>query len=516
MKIAIIHYHLNRGGVTQVVANHLRALDQQDISEPRLGVALIHGGRCDGWSNTQVHSPKQVDVSMHAVEELDYDNVRPETDSLKMQLRSKLQKIGFEPHETVLHIHNHALGKNSELVEAIEHLASERFALLLHLHDFAEDFRPNNYRALTASCDADRSDSKSGLLYPQASQIHYAVLNQRDYSVLLDAGIESARLHLLPNAVAEIGPLPARRQARAKLSQRFGIPVEHRFVLYPVRGIRRKNLGEALLWSALAEKNTSFGLTLSPLNPVEQPSYDRWVKVAEQLKLSWAFRVGGPTGLGFTENLSASDLILSTSVAEGFGLGFLESWLAGRPIVGRDLPGITADFVAAGLRFPGLKPTLRIPVEWLDDDEFRRQFTTAYSTVLAAYGQPAPSRDSLREAVDSHIHDGFVDFGHCGSSLQQSVIERVVKNPSDRQRVLDANSWIKQALRDIDSSLIDRNAEIVRTQYSLESCGGRLLDIYRQTVSSDRETELQPLRNRERILNRFLDPSRFHPIRVES
>ena len=38
----------------------------------------------------------------------------------------------------------------------------------------------------------------------------------------------------------------------------------------------------------------------------------------------------------------------ATSLAEGFGMVFLESWLAECPLLGRDLPEITRDFVEAG------------------------------------------------------------------------------------------------------------------------------------------------------------------------
>ena len=285
MKIAIIHYHLNRGGVTQVVSNHLRALNEQHVGDGLLPVALIHGGRCAGWPHERLPDLRQLDISMHTVDELDYDNVRPKRGSLTEQLQSTLRNAGFDPHETVLHIHNHSLGKNSEFLGALRELAGTGYGVLLHIHDFAEDFRPENYRALSAGLDADMLDNLPGQLYPQAAQIHYAVLNQRDHSILIDAGLESSRLHLLPNAVAEIGPLPPRDQARAKLAERFGIATRHRYVLYPVRGIRRKNLGEALLWSALADCETSFGLTLSPLNPVEYRSYEGWTELASQLGL---------------------------------------------------------------------------------------------------------------------------------------------------------------------------------------------------------------------------------------
>ena len=514
MKIALIHYHLNRGGVTQVISNHLRALNLRK-SDRRLKVGVVYGGRCQGWSPDLTGNLPSLDVSLHAVSELDYDNVRPKRDDLAEQLHGRLQHAGFDPQDTVLHIHNHCLGKNEALPGALRQLAQAGYAMLLHIHDFAEDFRPENYRAAAASRGQAQHNDEAGLLYPQSPHIHYAVLNGRDHSVLLNAGVDQSRLHLLPNAVAEVGPLPPRDEARTKLAGRFGIPVDHRFVLYPVRGIRRKNLGEALLWSLLADEKTSFGLTLAPLNPVEQTSYAQWVQLARQLDLPWMFDVGGKSGLGFQENLSACDLILTTSVAEGFGLAFLESWLAGRSIVGRDLPGITADFVASGIRFVGLSPKLVVPVDWLNAEVFRQQIRTAYKKVLAAYGQPAPSDDSLNLSVEALIQNGLVDFGCCGTALQRSIIERVAGSPADRDRLRALNPWVREALAGIEPTLIARNAEIVRTQYSLAKCGGRLIDLYGNITASDRNHDLQPLADGNRILETFLDLARFCPVRVE-
>ena len=48
MKVAIFHYHLNRGGVTQVIANQLQALDAVSDSEP-VEVFLFFGGRKADW-----------------------------------------------------------------------------------------------------------------------------------------------------------------------------------------------------------------------------------------------------------------------------------------------------------------------------------------------------------------------------------------------------------------------------------------------------------------------------------
>ncbi len=364
MKIAILHYHLNRGGVTRVIANQLLSLDSALQRDETCHVAILFGGRADGWPGDLGSQLNSIRLTLCEVPRLDYDD-RPvdESGDLATLIRSELQKLQFEPGQTLLHVHNHNLGKTASLPGALSRLASEGYSLLLQIHDFAEDFRPRNYRLLSEALGADNLSAR---LYPQAAHIHYAVLNRRDETVLRNAGLSAERLHWLPNPVPELGRLPDRNQARAKLRRTVGVSQNQTYTLYPVRGIRRKNVGELLLWSALADESNQFGITLAPLNPVEFEYYQTWRQLASELKLRCHFETGGDGRMSFVENLSAADWILTTSAAEGFGMVFLESWLCERPLAGRNLPEITADFIAAGLRLDGLYDRLEVPTSWFD------------------------------------------------------------------------------------------------------------------------------------------------------
>ncbi|NIO41528.1 MAG: hypothetical protein GTO41_15945, partial [Burkholderiales bacterium] len=155
-----------------------------------------------------------------------------------------------------MHAHNHSLGKNVLFPKALAVLARDGYSMLLQIHDFAEDFRPDNYGQLASALVDNAFERLPDALYPQALHVHYAVLNCRDREILRHAGVDPARLHWIPNAVAETDTLPNREAARNELTVRFGIPAEARLLLYPVRGIRRKNLGETLMWSALADEGT--------------------------------------------------------------------------------------------------------------------------------------------------------------------------------------------------------------------------------------------------------------------
>ena len=517
MNIAILHYHLNRGGVTQVVQSHLRALDSPDAGRRPSRVALLYGGRDQGTDLAGLTVCESFPVSSHKIAGLDYEDGPARGEPLCGAICETLDSLGMTADTTVLHIHNHALGKNASLTRAVSDLARRGYALLLHIHDFAEDFRPDNYRRLADGLDCHDSARLSAELYPQASQIHYAVLNGRDHRTLADAGIESSNLHLLPNAVSPFGPLPDKDEARAKLCDRFGVPSHHQFVLYPVRAIARKNIGEAILWSVLGGDDVSGGVTLAPINPVERKLYDLWKHFVDRFNLRFFFETGRDDGLQFKENLAAADAILTTSVAEGFGLVFLEAWLVGRRLIGRDLPEITGGFVESGMRLDDLYRRMLVPVAWIGEDQFRAVLRDVFEKTQAAF-DVRPGNARVDEQLDTLIDDGKVDFAMLGSEHQRRVIQLVHEDAAKREELLQLNPHIKHGLRDANSdhAVGRQNRDVVESMYSLAVSQGRLMRIYDATINSPREATVRELPHGERILARFLDLSRLNPIRLET
>jgi hypothetical protein len=538
MKVAILHYHLNRGGVTKVVQNHLLALDAVLRPDEPLEVALVYGGRKIDWPEDFAKRLKSIRLSLCAVPSLDYDDQQPgglsQPGTLGEPLARALDDLESAPADTVLHVHNHAVGKNAALPEAIWSLAERGYALVLHVHDFVEDFRPANFRRLSQAFGrapheagagtpgagspgaGSSATSWHGRLYPQAPHVRYAVLTSRDRGILEGAGVNPAQLDVLPNPVLPMEGLPPREHARDRLAEKFAVRPDDRFVLYPVRCIRRKNVGEAVLYSRLGPPGTIVGLTLPPLNPVAAPIYARWKEVAAGLEFPCRFDVGGDRGLTFGENLAASDLILTTSVAEGFGMAFLESWLAGRPLIGRDLPEITCDFKEAGLRLDGLRPRLEIPSEWLDVRRVRHTILEAYRLTLAAYGRPQPL--SLSDGLDAKLRGTSIDFGDLDEPLQEQVLQRVAKSGRGRGQLLECNPWIERALAtraDGQAALIRANAQAINERFSLVPSGQRLLRVYQQAAASPRSGHIAPLEHAARIFDWALDLSRFRLIRCD-
>lgn len=523
MNLAILHFHLNRGGVTSVIANHLRSLDAVIDDGERLRVAILYCGEREGWDDSLAEQLQHIDLTLHVIPELKYDrepNPELQPGLLAGRLDAAMEHCGFSPADTVLHVHNHALGKNVSLPGAIEVLAMSGYPVLLQIHDFAEDGRPTEYQRLRSSLMARDPAELCGQLYPQAENVQYAVLNGRDAGILTRAGIAERRLHRLPNPVADSGELPPHDEARARLGEAFGIHDNERFLLYPVRGIRRKNVGEALLWAALFPGDVAVGLTLPPLNPVESPRYELWKKLAESLDLRCVFDLGTPeSGRSFVENLAAADAVLTTSVAEGFGMVFLETWFVGCPLVGRDILDITADFKQTGLIFDHLQPKLHVPIDESFAAEIRERFEAAFRKSMSAYVKNEELLAELPFDDAALIADGCVDFARLDAAHQHQVIERTVNDEGFRNQIIEQNLWMSHAITataDSERETIAANANVVRDQYSLPGCGHRLNAIYRDLIDTSKNDVLDPLEDGGRILGEFIGPDNFYPIRTEA
>ncbi len=470
MQIAILHHHLNRGGVTSVIANHLRSLATLPEAERPERVVVFYDGQQDGWPSDL---PRELSIAMVDEPALAYDaaGASAEPEELADLLSDRFEACGLQPGDTLLHVHNHSLGKNASLPRALEHLAGDGWRMLLQIHDFAEDNRPENYRHLREAIGVADPDELGEILYPQAPGIHYATLTERDADILRQAGFAEERLHTLPNPVHEFGEMPSQEEAKRRVFPALGLPDDARLIVYPVRGIRRKNLGEMLLLSVVAPAGTYFAVTLRPKNPVEALSFDRWKRVAETLGLPCLFDTGGSKeeggyGCDFKATLAAADAVLTTSVAEGFGMVFLEAWLAGKPLVGRDLPEITREFKRAGMNFGPM-----------------------YHGYRTANGPSA------------------LDFGQSTAARQLAHIKDYLRDPGEPEA-----STVPWSLLPVEQ--IEANAEVVRNHYSIGKLAERLQTVYQSCWQ--KAGPASGAVSGGQIVNHFADPRRQFPVRTEA
>lgn len=483
MHIVISHFHLQTGGVTRVIEHAAQALNTAGHQVLVIAGEPPQQGLLKGVAFTRIPA-------------LAYEERRPAAGPAELAnalVQAAREHFGNPP--DLWHFHNHCLGKNLALPGALIALAKQGQRLLLQPHDFAEDGRPALYARMRERLPGGAS-GLSALLYPLAGHLHYAVLNDRDRRFLAAAGVPAEQLHVLPNA----GSLPA------QIEQSDGPFPDRRLWLYPTRAIRRKNLGEILLWSTLADERDLFATTQAPQNPAERLRYQRWVELTAQLGLPVEFELGDRVG-DFPTLLASAEAMISTSVAEGFGLAFLEPWLVGRPLVGRDLPEITRDFAAGGLDLGGLYERLDVPLDWLDQYRLRRIMQQALTNVMAAYGREETPTD-LERLWNSAVREGRIDFGRLDESAQEEVIRHLVANPRDRASLRPAR--LADALA---PELVARNRSVAEQDYSIAGYGRRLGSIYQSLLDAPIDSKLCSA-DGPALLDQFLAPERLFLLRT--
>ncbi|HMA66971.1 MAG TPA: hypothetical protein VKO20_04060, partial [Desulfosalsimonadaceae bacterium] len=393
MKIAFVHYHLRPGGVSTVIRQQIQALTG------RAEMLLLTG-----------EAPEEAPpVPTVVIPGLAYDSRGGKTGSPAQTAYAVRDAICARWPQgcDILHVHNPLLAKNTGFLDILSVLQQEGLRLLLQVHDFAEDGRPDVYH--------------SGSPYPQ--NCHYCVINSRDRDHLLDAGLVPEGVHLLANMVRPFGLAPEK-------------PLEERFVLYPVRAIRRKNIGEALLLSLFLEPGTRLAITLPPTSMRDQASYDGWREFANQQQLPVMFEAAGH--YAFPELVASARTLVTTSITEGFGFAYLEPWTAGQLLVGRKLPGICRDFEENGLRLDHLYERLEVPLSAFDADALRARWKACIQENAAKFGlEMADGR--IRESWQRLTRGGTMDFGLLDEAMQRQVITRILADRSLYRRVLEQN-----------------------------------------------------------------------------
>lgn len=486
MRIAIVHFHLQTGGVTRVIEHACQAL-----ADAGHRVAVLTG--------EAPQRPHSLAAAIELVPALGYEERRePLGPSALQHALEQAAAAALAGPPDLWHVHNHCLGKNLALPGALSGLAAAGHHLLLQPHDYAEDGRPALYRRMLESIAAQDGARLAATLYPLAPQIHYAALNARDHAFLAAAGVPETNLHRLPNAVSFGRTRAAASPEPSGARRRW---------LYPTRAIRRKNLGELLFWAAVASPEDEFATTQAPQNPAEQPLYRHWVELAQALRLPVRFAIGAETD-DFVALLRTSHALISTSIAEGFGLAFLEPWLIGRPLAGRDLPEITRDFAADGIELGALYQRLPVPLSWLDRDALRQRLDAALAGTASAYGRSREPHDTERSWAAAVDRDDRIDFGRLDEPAQEQVLRHLRSDTTAHTALAATSPPIAN-----DQALVAHNREVVERDYLLSGYQRRLERIYQRLVATPAGA-LDGHADGDALIARFQAPERLFLLRT--
>ena len=457
MKIVLMHFHLKTGGVCTVLRQQISCLKEW------ADILVITGEP----------APSNFPVKTIHIPGIAYDRIIKESCDPLTTARAIDKAIHLKWRDgcDILHVHNPLLAKNKSYLKILKLLQSMKIRLFLQIHDFAEDGRPDVYYPET---------------YPD--RCCYGVINSRDYDIMQKAGTDKKGLFKLFNMVNKI----------ANLSP--SVPVTNR-ILYPVRALRRKNIGEAILLSLFFPRKAQLAITLPPNSPTDKIAYNGWKDFVVQHCLNVTFDMGFKHD--FTALMGSADFILTTSITEGFGFCFLEPWIAGKYLWGRLLPEICRDFKASGVSLDHLYKKLAVPVEWIGEKSLFEKWSAAISTAAQRFNHPLSPKELFRQ-FDLIISDKTVDFGLLDESYQKSIIQRIITDPLAAKILLELNPYLADMGVPKDSkTLIENNRKAVLKAYSRKAYSRLLRRTYQAAVIYKTDFQI----NKKTLLTSFLTPN---------
>ena len=438
MKIAFLHYHLKTGGVTTV-------LKQQLVAIPKKWQTLVFTGipPKTPFPADFVHIP-ELGYSSQYKKKIDPDDV---AETIINAIRHKFNGLC-----DVLHVHNPTLAKNKRILDILKSLQKRGIILFLQIHDFAEDGRPFDYFAEEYPADC-----------------HYGVINQRDYEILLAAGLKKEGLHRLVNTVS-----PYRIKPQPELVKPL--------VLYPIRAIRRKNIGEAILLSLFFRHGQTLAVTLPPNSPADIKSYKGWKVFVRGQKLDLEFDKG--LSHDFETLVRSAEFLITTSITEGFGFSFLEPWLFEKLIWGRNLPDICRDFTRNGIRLEHLYAGLFVPADWIGLQRFNQRWTACVLNARKLFNLPT-NKALIPKALDSITKDGVIDFGILDEAAQKEVIVRLISSRKSADKLIQINPFLSDPGMVSDKNKrIHTNKRIVQECYNPTIYRQKMLDLYDKVTTT--------------------------------
>jgi hypothetical protein len=284
---------------------------------------------------------------------------------------------------------------------------------------------------------------------------------------------------------------------------RNGIDYADNTILYPIRAIRRKNIGEAILLSLFFNNHERLSITLPPNSSADFQSYTGWINYAKNKNLNVEFESGLKND--FTKLVLSSRFLITTSISEGFGFSFIEPWCAKKVIWGRKIPDICRDFEDNGIKLDHLYSKLLVPLEWIGKENFYRKWKDCIlkNCKLLNFDMDQSSIDKIFFQV---IKNEKVDFGLLDETFQKKVISHVVSSRDDRNQLIRLNPYLATVGFVPDKQrLINDNIKAVISNYNKDTYREKLIEIYEKVSNIPVSHSI----DKKTLLSCFLDPRYF-------
>ena len=460
MKIAFIHYHLKTGGVTTVLKQQVKALKE------KCEVLVLSGELPEeSFPADSVHIPG---LGYDSQSQKKYEPEKVADDIIKAILTR--WKNGCD----IIHVHNPMLAKNINFLKILKALQKRRIKLFLQIHDFAEDGRPLSYFS-----------------EEYVSDCHYGVINSRDYNILIKAGLKKEGLHKIFNAIK-----PFNFDKKESCIKNY--------VLYPIRAIRRKNIGEAMLLSLFFQNDETLTITLPPNSISDIKSYFGWKNFAAENNLNIEFEAGLKND--FSDLVLSAKYIITTSITEGFGFSFLEPWTAKKILWGRKLPDICHDFEKNGIILDHLYDKLLVPLKWIGKDKFYEAWKTCILTNCSLFNFKINEEEIQKSFTKITINEN-IDFGLLYEPFQKQIISHVLSSRNNANKLIKLNPHLALPLNSLlnNKDLIQNNMDAVLNNYNKTIYRKNLIEIYSKIINNP----VQQRPDKNILLSEFINLEQF-------
>jgi hypothetical protein len=317
-------------------------------------------------------------------------------------------------------------------------------------------------------------------LYALGSPVSHLVPGSGAFEILKEAGFP---VTLFPNPVEKCqfsDDAVSRNSVLKRASDvNANIDPSRPLCVYPSRIIFRKNPLEAIaLGCLILDCNLFLGIpgTSSTDPDIFRDSGElveryrlRVILDAGKLITGRNRDIGNPVPLLY----AASDLALSTSLAEGFGYGLYEPWLYGKAVIARR---------PARFSYPDEMDSsflyTRLPVfsEWISLERFREK----YRSEAAAAGMQFSDVEFKKVVINGTIDFGILDWDTqvdilCGAAEDKSRVEAWKKLLSTKLQ-----GWPGLSHFDNIEGMVNRNEPVMHSVFSRE----RFLERFRERFST--------------------------------
>lgn len=362
MHLVIVHFHFRPGGVRRIIelaTPHLAA-----ALEPAAGEVTLVGGEPPdaAWLRHFRSGLGEVAVTCAMEPAVGYfSELRPPVRSraglarLEGRIRTHLERVlnRTPPEDTMVWAHNQGLGRNLLLSRALARACAARgVRLVFHHHDWWFDNRWVRWPEMRRAGFRTTAEV-AGAILPSGRNLRHVAINRSDATRLLRHFGPQAGW--LPNLSEPAPPPPAGRVQAARRWLRRQLQDDAPVWIVPCRLLRRKNVAEALLLTRWLRPE-AWLVTTGGASSADEEAYAAAIGRAAR-RHKWRLRLGvlagGEAGQpAVADLLAASEVVLLTSLQEGFGLPNLEAAAAQRPLIARRLTNVAPDLAHFGFRFP--------------------------------------------------------------------------------------------------------------------------------------------------------------------